>query len=345
MTSIRTELLMTAALLPCLCAGLASAHHSNAEYDRDVVTEIEGEIVEVVWRNPHVGLAVEVGGEAPTTWRMEAADLLSTLRRGVPDGTFAVGQKVRVAGHASTRRPGRMLVTNVLLPDNTEVLLVGGSEPRWSERTLGGGDWVEAAPVGTAPARSLYRVWTLERTRTPEFAADPPLTPAARAGLEVWDSFDDPALDCVSIGMPRALTRTGPHPIEFVDEGDRIVLRGEYFDTERVIHLGRTRIPDDVAASPLGYSLGRWDGDTLVVTTARVSWPYFDIRGLEGVPQSEAVELVERFTVSEDGSELGYDIEISDPATFTSAVVARDYAVWRWRPDIEIEPYECALAD
>jgi hypothetical protein len=40
---------------------------------------------------------------------------------------------------------------------------------------------------------------------------------AARAALAEWDPADDPALECVSIGMPRAITRTGPHPIEFVE--------------------------------------------------------------------------------------------------------------------------------
>jgi len=326
----------------------AHAHHSNAEYDRSVVTELEGEIVAVVWRNPHVGLTIRTEAEVAgaTLWTMEAADLIGTLRRGVPEGTFQIGQWVRVAGYASTRRSGRLLVSNVLLPDGTEVLLVGNAEPRWSDRGIGGGNWVEKVPVAASvDERSLFRVWTQAGTITPEFAADPPLTAAARAAHANWDSFNDPALDCVAPGMPRAVTRAGPHPIEFVARSDRIELRMEYFDLERVIHMDQVSIPEDAPLSPLGYSIGRWEGDTLVVETARVNYPYFDIRGLEGVPQSPAVEFTERFTVSEDGSTLSYDFAVTDPATFTQALTVEGYATWRWRPGIEVRPYECTLSD
>ena len=54
-----------------------------------------------------------------------------------------------------------------------------------------------------------------------------------------------------------------------------------------------------IEASPLGYSRGEWDGNTLIVTTTRVSWPFFDLPPLIGIPQSEEVKIVERFTIDE----------------------------------------------
>lgn len=335
-------------LVTALLGGLpaAVAHHSNAEYDRGTVVELEGEIVDVVWHNPHVGLAVRTTRADGTAeiWRMEAADLIGTVRRGVPAGTFVVGQQVKVAGFPSTRRLGRMLVSNVLLPDGVEVLMFR-ADVRWSQRTIGGGDWVVPdAPTAAAGGEGLFKVWTPVRSTRPAFTENPPLTAAARAAHANWDSFDDPALDCIDIGMPRAMTRPGPHPIEFValPNGD-ILQRMEYFDLERVIHVGEPAPGPEVEPSPLGYAVGEWQGDTLVVTTTRINWPYFDINGLEGVPQSTSVELIERYSVSDDGNELGYSITVTDPAAFTEPVVADDYSVWQWRPGVAVLPYRCTL--
>ena len=88
---------------------------------------------------------------------------------------------------------------------------------------------------------------------------------------------------------------------------------------------------------------GRWEGDTLVVRTTRVNWPYFDMNPfpLQGVPQSEAVEFVERFTLNENETELVYDLAVSDPATFTEPISASGLITWQWRPGLEVEPYEC----
>ena len=90
-------------VLLLLAALPASAHHSNAEYDRTSVVELEGIIARVIWRNPHVGLELDVTNAdgSMTRWVMGAADLAGTIRRGVPEGTFQAGQRVTVAGFAS----------------------------------------------------------------------------------------------------------------------------------------------------------------------------------------------------------------------------------------------------
>ena len=60
----------------------------------------------------------------------------------------------------------------------------------------------------------------------------------------------------------------------------------------------------------LGYSVGRWEDETLVVRTTDISALEFDDRG---APQTPAIELEEHFTVSEDGNRLDYRLLISDP--------------------------------
>ena len=217
------------------------------------------------------------------------------------------------------------------------------TEPRWSDRTVGGDASVSNGPAPVAEPKGLFRVWTLERTERPAFVDEPPLTEAARAALAAWNPDDDSALRCVPVGMPRAITRTGPHPIEFIELNGDIHILMEYFDLERVIHMGAGADAARAAPSALGYSVGRWEDGDLVVETTRVSWPYFDIRDLEFVPQSGEVAIVERFKLSDDDEELRLDITVTDPAAFTEPVTANDYAVWSWRPDMRVEPYNCTL--
>ena len=85
---------------------------------------------------------------------------------------------------------------------------------------------------------------------------------------------------------------------------------------------------------------GRWVGAELHVTTRHIDWPYFDSSGLR---QSEAIELYERFSLSEDGSRLNYQLTATDPATFTQPVEL-DKA-WMWRPGEVVRPYECTPSE
>jgi hypothetical protein len=144
--------------------------------------------------------------------------------------------------------------------------------------------------------------------------------------------------------MPEAITFIGPHPVEFVDQGEQIILRVESDDVVRVIemnaHINTTARP----LSPLGTSVGSWDGDnTLVVTTTRVGWPYTKINGLVAVPQSPESVFAERFTMSDDRERLAYSFSITDPVSFTHTVSAENYTTWQWLPGAVVEPYECTL--
>ncbi len=75
----------------------------------------------------------------------------------------------------------------------------------------------------------------------------------------------------------------------------------------------------------------------LVVETTGVDYPWFN---KTGIPQSDAVHIVERFELNADGSSLQYQMTVTDPATFTEPVVLTKS--WGYRPNDEVRPYECA---
>ena len=126
-----------------------------------------------------------------------------------------------------------------------------------------------------------------------------------------------------------------PHPFEFVNQGAEIILRSELYDLERTIHMDRTAASQDHPASSLGYSVGSWDGDTLVVETTLINWLWFDNIG---TPQSEDVEITERFRLSQNQSRVDYHITIIDPSTFLDPATIEGH--WLALGE-NIEPYEC----
>ena len=96
---------------------VAPAHHSRMEFSRNEIREIEGEVVSVFWRNPHVHVRVRTQDGA--LWDLQGADNVSLDRRGLPRDIVTVGDRVRAAGFASTRRDNFLDITNVLLPSGS----------------------------------------------------------------------------------------------------------------------------------------------------------------------------------------------------------------------------------
>jgi hypothetical protein len=324
------------------------AHHSTAEYDSTKFVEAQGEVTKVLWQNPHVRLEISTqrfDGVAHL-WLLEGQNPTDLDRARIPRDIIKVGQTVRFAGNASTRRERRMYVTNVLLPDRTELVLRANAAVRWSpDQYLSHRQaTIDEARAAADRPEGIFRVWLPTSSVTPEWAAHPPLTAAARAAWQRYDAVrDDPVIDCTPPGMPQVITRSGRYAIRFVHMGDDVVLKNEYRELDRVIHISATGEAAARAPTPLGYSTGRWDGDTLVVTTTAIDWPYFQLYGLEGVPQSLEMTIVERFTPSADGQELVYDLSATDPQTFTRTVTAEGYRIFRWQPGFEFLPQDCVL--
>jgi len=333
------------------CACLASAilaipaavsgHHSNSEYDQSVVIELEGEVVDVLWRNPHVLLEFAADGDGGETWELEGAAVSSQRRRGVTSDLVKIGDRVRVAGYASTRRDRHMLTEHVLLPDGMELLLGFTREPRWSDVELGSSAWtVDPSEAARAQGNGLFRVWSRGAGVRPWYFREPSefaLTDAALVVAENFDPFEDnPVLDCTAPGMPALMGN--PYPMEFVEIDNGIEARYEEFDVIRTIHLDTMPSDVNIARSPLGYSVGRWEGNALVVTTTRINWPHF---GRIGIPQTEAVEVIERFIVIDNGNRLDYQLTVSDPGVLLESFSWE--AHWAWRPGEQVNRYECTV--
>ncbi|HEY5622759.1 MAG TPA: DUF6152 family protein [Gammaproteobacteria bacterium] len=306
----------------------ASAHHSVAYYGDEYV-ELAGRIVEVNWRNPHVGMTLEVVNDRgiTETWGMEGNSIYNLRRQGVTPDLFPAGQEVIVRGQMSTREDRMLLMDTIYMPDGREFIL-------WD---LTGRVAVDETVVDAAAEnRGIFRVWSVPRANILAYLdqlVDQPFTERAIASRADWNPLDNYATRCEQEGMPRIMVN--PHPFEFIDRGATITLRTELYDIERTIHMDRDAPSADTPWTPHGYSVGRWDGEDLVVTTTRVNWPYFDNHGTR---QTEDVMIQERFGLSEDQSRLNFTVTVTDPETFSEPAVLSGY--WEALGE-SIPSYDC----
>ncbi len=314
-----------------------SAHHAaSAVFHTDQIIEVEGEITSLLWRNPHVRMTLNVTDPQSGTveWDVESIPVARLTRVGVSADVFAVGQTVTLAGHPSRRSDTEIYAINMLLPDGREVLL-DTPVARWSTNTIGTGRDETPGTRGADPSLGIFRVWSTDGSllRSEDGFQ---LTEDAQAALAAWDplSPDNPFTGCTLEGMPTIMGQ--PNPIEIVNEGNRILIRLEDFDTERVISMEPVDPTDDRPPVLLGHSVGHWEGETLVVETDRIDWPYFN---QDGLSQSEAITLVERFTPSADGARLDYALTATDPALFVEPTVLTKS--WIWVPGDRVQPYDC----
>ena len=330
---------------------VAIAHHSRAAvYDLNSMVEVEGKITQILWRNPHIRFLLESEVEGETVlYEIESTPPGTLQRHGIGPDIMSVGQTIRVAGTPGRFDPFAMEAKNILLPDGREVLIQRDSERRWSDTTVGwASNNLSTAIVDAAEAEAtgIFRVWS--RDEDSSFTvrqgsnmsligmSEYPLTPSASLTRQNFDPVaDNPIPGCTPKGMPHIVGQ--PYPVEFVDEGERILLRIEEYDLTRVIHMTNELAPREL--TPLGHSTGSWDGDDLVVTTSSILAPQFSA----GIPLSESAQVEERFELSDDQARLNFRVTVTDPATFTEPVTRGKY--WTWIPGVEIQSYACTVEE
>ncbi len=118
---------------------------------------------------------------------------------------------------------------------------------------------------------------------------------------------------------------------------DTVLLRSEYYDTERRIFMDGHGHPEDGERTNHGHSIGWWEDDVLVVDTRNFTdhrSPYQN-----GLPSGPEKHVVERYDLSEDGSSLMVEIFLEDPEYLADTVVGT--LEWKYTPDAEMFRYNC----
>ncbi|MGC4029574.1 MAG: hypothetical protein QM696_11915 [Steroidobacteraceae bacterium] len=148
----------------------------------------------------------------------------------------------------------------------------------------------------------------------------------------------DPTALCLPPGMPRMMSAI--YGMEILQTPGQITITGEWQAAQRRIWLdGRKQVDlDEVLPAYAGYSVGRWEGDTLVVDTIGVRDDVLIEQS--GLPISDALRLTERIQLSKDEPGILVDeITIDDPKVFTEPWT-RTFR-YRYRPELNIQEYVC----
>ena len=144
----------------------------------------------------------------------------------------------------------------------------------------------------------------------------------------------DPELKCYLPGIPRATYM--PYPFQIVQSAAKIQMIYTFSNAARTIHLDKVAGPPD--DTWMGHSVGRWEGDTLVVEVTNFNdKTWFDRAGNF---HSDALHVVERFTpISTDA--LRYEATIEDPKVFTRPWTIAMPIYRRLEPNIQLLDYPC----
>ena len=143
---------------------------------------------------------------------------------------------------------------------------------------------------------------------------------------------------CDPPGVPRVYYH--PRPFEIMQIPGRLILHYEEYNTFREIWTDGRQIPNDPDPTWNGYSVGRWEGDTLVVDTIGFNGKTWVDNA--GHPMSDAMHLTERFhRIDRDHMSIEYTFEdrkaLTAPFTYKKTYDAH--------PDWEITEYFCTMED
>jgi len=194
------------------------------------------------------------------------------------------------------------------------------------------------AAAADEPVPDLSGVWESEAWSTEAWAEEPPYTAAGRAAQETWaaDPAADPSLRCL---VPLGRIISAPLPHEIIQEEDRITILYEYEHQVRRVFMDGRDHPDDAYPTLMGHSIGWWEGDTLVVDTVDVEAGLFRP---QGIPYTQDLHMVERFTLLDGGTRMQGEIEIRDPEYYREPwSVTKTYR----RTDEELKDYECIVRE
>jgi hypothetical protein len=214
-------------------------------------------------------------------------------------------------------------------PDLTGVWQ-GGSNRRgaWEEANSGlgvggtGRDPTASANLSTAqivPTPAPYQPW------------------AAKKVLEYFNrrGIDDPTGFCLPPGLPRA-NLVGLFPIQIVQTPHQLVMLYEYMNVFRVIPLN-AKHPEDLVPTYMGDSVGRWEGDTLVVEV--IGFNDKTWLTTTGTFHSDALHITERYT-RVDRDQINYEATIVDSNVLTGPWTIR--STMMLREGTRLQEYVCA---
>lgn len=352
-----------AVLLVSMASSVATAHHAGTAYDQSKRLELKGTVSKFEFVNPHAYVYFVVqdakGGSQP--WRCELSASATLARLGWTKSTFVVGQKVTFKGAPGKNEENVCVLNSFVLDGGQELtaredLTKGGPNPlaTLAKNTSRPARLANGHPNLSGPWLSGAFAARGRGVGGPTAGAGPGGPPGGSAGgprgggggMEVTEAgakagagynqpFDDPAIKCDIGNIIFGWSHDG-HVNEIVQNDNEILLKYGYMDFVRTIHLDQSVHPNNITPSRGGHSIGKWDGDVLVVDTVGLSPGV--LNPMAGVMSSSQMHYVERFTLDAAAGTLTHEWTGTDPLYLKSSISGRDVSNISTEPFM---PYNC----
>jgi len=165
-----------------------------------------------------------------------------------------------------------------------------------------------------------------------------PLTEKGQFAKAEYDESMSPAAGCIPFPTPFIMAMNHTYLMEVELGEDEIQLRNEFYNATRTIHMDGRKHSQNGDRTNQGHSIGWWEAGTLVIDTTRFA-DHRSTVGSSGIPSGPEKHVVERLTLSEDGSQLAVSIVVSDPEYLAEPIAAD--LVWSYAPHLAMETVEC----
>ena len=343
-------------LITTLCVIFAGsavfAHHgSNGQFNHDIKVEVSGVVTDVRFVNPHSYIYFDATGAAGETqeWRCEMNGASGLRRSGWSEEMFVTGTPITIHGSQARREVFGCYMDTVTFADGRVVgrgdKLGSLADEAIAEVELApgtpvlNGRWHAPPDRGHVPegveAATLAAAWPVDLP-VPEGRAFFALSEMGRAAVADFNREMNPRFHCQASNIFHDwwFNQT-VHQIDQTD--DKIVITYGFMDIVRTIHLDMDSHPTNITPSRAGHSIGKWDGDTLVVDTVGFEEGWLAaVR--EGVKHSDQMHTVEKFDLSDDGEWLIMTYTINDPLYLSEPYTAQLSQMKTAAPFV---PYDC----
>ena len=353
-----TNLIPVLAVTALSLSPLALAHHGAGTFDRDSSVDLSGVLTGVDFVNPHAWVYFDVtdaaGNVESHRCEMRAATVLR--RSGWSEDLFVAGEAVRITGRGDRFDPNSCYLSTIEFADGSRAerygQLIGPAtqlEPA-ANRPLSladgrpnlSGDWAPEQLVMTDPegrGGALVPLSTVAQYAPGEGSIGDPTRAGAggarqystrdavltEAGQQAADAFEtyspeyNPRMRCETTSILFDWTFDGPVN-RVTQRSDTITFQYGQLGLTRTVHMNLDAHPAPLEPSRAGHSIGRWDGDVLVVDTVGFA------PGVLSPPilNSDQLHIVERFQVETDPVALVREYVAQDPVYFVGEYSGSD---------------------
>lgn len=316
------------------------AHHGfGLLFDVTDQVRIEGVVKEFKFKNPHSSIYLDVVDENGQleSWHCEAQARSVLMRKGVKQADIKVGDKIVLEGARGRNKSNECEVGTWILADGST---------RVMRSKKGRADVaVNTKPVEVAPEKqSVFARW-IRVTFTGIPVAKESFAAITEAGIKSNENYsgftDDPTLSCRPANPVRAWSAPG-QPTEIRWQDEKIIMQHEFMDHTRVIYMSEDQVPEDIEANEMGVSIGKMEGDDLIVETRQFSDGVLLTHiGDSGLTHSTEMVLTESFRVDPESGVLKYEWIAEDPLYFGKPFTG---GLELYATELEIGTFDCVPA-